>query len=175
VIPLTSQTSYHRAVIPSRSFFSGFDDFLSTPLFIDEVTVPIIANVERQANSVLRKSSPCYEVTEDEHQFQLAVDVPGVKAGDLNIQLEQGGRVLRLSGGRKIRSADGKSLSESKFEKSFTIDRSIDCNKITANLADGVLVISAPKDTKRDEVQKILVTENPHKAVECQQEASASA
>jgi len=73
-------------------------------------TVPMIRNYERQgsSNSILRRSSPCYEVTEDEKQFQLAVDVPGVKAGDLNIQLEQGGRVLHLSGGRKVRSADGK-------------------------------------------------------------------
>jgi HSP20 family protein len=164
-------THHHKAIIPTHSFFSGFDDFLSTPFFTDEepiVTVPIIANFERQANSILRRSSPCYEVTEDETQFQLAVDVPGVKAGDLNIQLEQGGRVLRLSGGRKVRSADGKNASESKFEKSFTIDRSIDANKITANLADGVLVITAPKDVKKDEVQKIAVTEHPHKLSESQ-------
>jgi len=157
---------HHKAIIPTHSFFSGFDDFLSTPFFTDEepiVTVPIIANFERQANSVLRRSSPWYEVTEDDKQFQLAVAVPGVKAGDLNIQLEQGGRVLRLSGGRKVRSADGKSFSESKFEKIFTIDGSIDLNQITANLADGVLVITAPKDVKKDEVQKIVVTEHAHK------------
>lgn len=162
---------HHKIIIPAHSFFSGFDDFLSTPLFMDQqVTVPIIPNYERQggANSVLRRSSPCYEVTEDEKQFQLAVDVPGVKAGDLNIQLEQGGRVLRLSGGRKVRSSDGKSVHESKFEKSFTMDRSIDSSQISANLADGVLVITAPKHTKQDEVQKIVVTEYPHKAVENQ-------
>ena len=164
-------THHHKALIPSHAFFSGFDDFLSTPFFTNDepvVTVPIIANFERQANSILRRSSPCYEVTEDEKQFQLAVDVPGVKAADLNLQLEKGGRVLRLSGGRKVRSADGKSFSESKFEKSFTIDRSIDSNKITANLSDGVLVVTAPKDVQKDEVQKIVVTEHPHKAAESQ-------
>lgn len=165
-------THHHKAIIPSHAFFSGFDDFLSSPFFTDEepaVTVPIIANFERQANSILRRSSPCYEVTEDDKQFQLAVDVPGVKAGDLNIQLEQGGRVLRLSGGRKVRSADGKSVNESKFEKSFTIDRSIDSNKISANLADGVLVITAPKHTKQEEVQKIVITEHAHKTAESHQ------
>jgi len=163
---------HHKAIIPAAgSFFSGFDDFFSTPFFTEEsplVTVPLISNFERQANSVLRRSSPCYEVTETDRQFQLAVDVPGVKAEDLNIQLEQGGRVLHLSGGRKVRSSDGKSFSESKFEKSFTIDRSIDSSKITANLADGVLVITAPKDVKMDEVQKITVTELPHTTVTTQ-------
>lgn len=164
---------YHQnIIIPSRSFFSGFDDFLSTPLFMDpQVTIPIIPNYQRQegVNSILRRSSPCYEVTEDDKQFQLAVDVPGIKAGDLNIHLEQGGRILHLSGGRKIRSPDGKTFNESRFEKSFTMDRSIDSNQITANLADGVLVITAPKHTKQDEVHKIIITEYPHKVTESQQ------
>ena len=113
---------------------------------------------------VLRRSSPCYEVTEDDTQFQLAMDVPGVKAQDIDISLENGGRVLRVTGGRKIRQtlADGSiTSSESKFEKSFTMDRSVDTERISANLSDGVLVISAPKDPQSNESRKIHIVEGP--------------
>lgn len=43
---------------------------------------------------VLRRTSPCYEVTENEKEFQLSVDLPGVKANDVHVELEEGGRVL---------------------------------------------------------------------------------
>ena len=69
-----------------------------------------------------------------------------------------------MTGGRKIRQtlADGSiTSSESKFEKSFTMDRSVDTTKITANLTDGVLVITAPKDPESNDVKKISIVEGP--------------
>ena len=153
-----------RPFMSSNALFSGFDDFFSTPFMTDVAATPFLTNLDRNAGMVLRRSSPCYEVTEDDKQFQLAMDVPGVKKQDLDISLEHGGRVLKVTGGRKIRQtlADGSiTSSESKFEKSFTMDRTVDTTNITANLTDGVLVISAPKDPASNDVKKISIVEGP--------------
>ena len=121
---------------------------------------------------VLRRSSPCYEVTENDNQYQLAADVPCVKFNDINIELEQD-RVLRISGRRNVNRSeeDGTVIaSETKFEKRFVLDHNIDTEKVTANLQDGVLTITAPKDVERKTIQKIAITEgaatveNPQKS-----------
>jgi HSP20 family protein len=100
----------------------------------------------------VRLATPRYEMSENDKEFKLAVDVPGVKPGDMKVKLEQDGRVLRLTGERKIQ--DGSWKSEMKFEKAFLLDKKIQSDKITANFSDGVVVITAPKvpliDPKKD-------------------------
>eukprot|EP00590_Aulacoseira_subarctica_P007162 CAMPEP_0172426106 /NCGR_PEP_ID=MMETSP1064-20121228/35793_1 /TAXON_ID=202472 /ORGANISM="Aulacoseira subarctica , Strain CCAP 1002/5" /LENGTH=186 /DNA_ID=CAMNT_0013169493 /DNA_START=148 /DNA_END=708 /DNA_ORIENTATION=+ len=95
------------------------------------------------APSTVRRTTPRYEITEDDYEFKLAVDVPGVKAGDMKIKLEQDGRVLRLTGERKIQ--DGNWTSACNFERAFLLDKKIQTDKIVANLSDGVVIITAPK------------------------------
>ncbi len=91
----------------------------------------------------MRHSSPRYEVTENEKQFRLAVDVPGVKEDNMKIELENDGRVLHLFGGRKEKTET--SFKEFKFDKRFTLGKNLDTSKLTAHLSDGVLVLTAPK------------------------------
>jgi Molecular chaperone (small heat shock protein) len=153
-----------RLGFPTNSLFSGFDDFFSPPSFSqDFAAVPFLTDVRRDPDMVLRRSSPCYEVTENDKQYQLAIDVPGVKLKDIEIELEQD-RVLRISGGRKVHKTDDDgtvSTSESKFEKRFVMDQSIDTSKVSANLQDGVLTITAPKNIEHSKVHKIAITEGP--------------
>lgn len=106
--------------------------------------------------------SPKYEITNTEDKFELAVDVPGVKASDVNVTLEDDGKVLAISGERQSKG-DSYSYS-SKFYQSFSLDPAIITEKFDANLKDGVLVISAPKDVKKIEAstQNIPITENEH-------------
>mmetsp|Transcript_9651 Transcript_9651/g.14885 ORF Transcript_9651/g.14885 Transcript_9651/m.14885 type:complete len:183 (+) Transcript_9651:209-757(+) len=147
-------------------FFRGFHDFFPTPMLTDDsgAATPFLTNPEDGGMMAkLRHSSPFFEVTEDDKQFQLAVDVPGMKLEDMDVQLEHGGRVLHLNGARKVRQdlpGGGMTQSESKFEKRFTLDHTVDIHKITANLADGVLVITAPKqEAAPSNVRKIVITE----------------
>ena len=49
--------------------------------------------------------------------------------------------------------------SETKFEKRFVLDHNIDTGKVTANLQDGILTITAPKDVDHKIIQKIAITE----------------
>jgi HSP20 family protein len=102
--------------------------------------------------------SPGYQVVDDENKFQVSVDVPGVKFEDLNINIEEDGKLLTLSGSRE-KTKDGYSYS-SKFYQSFYLDPSIDTDKISANLQNGVLTVTAPKDMKKveDAIKKIPIT-----------------
>jgi HSP20 family molecular chaperone IbpA len=119
------------------------DDFFGMTMRPSYRPMPLMRNLETNADAILRQSSPCFEIHEDDTKFQLSVEVPGVKVEDMTVQVEQNGRVLRLSGGRKIKKGD--EVTETHFEKSFRLHRNIDASKITANLADGILIVTAPK------------------------------
>jgi HSP20 family protein len=143
----------------------GFDDFFAPvpfptrePSLFD--LMPVFPDLERDPNSVLLRSSPGFEINESEDKYQIAVDVPGVKASDMTVNLEQEGRVLHITGGRKV-VREG-TTSETKFEKRFTIGRNVDTEKMAANLSDGVLVLTAPKKEKEEKpVFNIAITEGP--------------
>jgi len=142
--------------------FFGFDDFLApTPFLRDpfEEWMPVIRNLDRELdNPILRRSSPGYEINETDDKYSIYMDVPGVKASDITAQLEHDGKVLHVSGGRKIEKEG--TTTEVKFEKRFTIGQNIDATKVTADLSDGVLTLSAPKIKKAEpEPMKIQITE----------------
>lgn len=104
------------------------------------------------------QTSPRYEITDTDEKFQVAVDVPGMKADDIAINFEEDGQVLSISGTRESSSENYRFTS--KFSQSFSIDPAVDVDKFTANLENGVLIISAPKDLKRIEanVRSIPIT-----------------
>ena len=120
--------------------------------------MPVLRNFDRDDNMVVHRSSPGYEINEDDTKYQIAVDVPGVKAADMNVELEHGGHVLQLSGSRKL--LKGETVNEAKFDKRFTIGDNIDTSKLSANLADGVLVVTAPKKKEEEKTFKIAITES---------------
>jgi HSP20 family protein len=158
----------------NNHLFAGFDDlFAPTPFFHRDPIfdlMPIFPDLERLTDSVLVRSSPGYEINETDDNYQIIVNVPDVKAGDMSVQLENDGRVLHISGRRKVVKDD--TTTETKFEKRFTIGRNVDTQKVTANLADGVLVLSAPKIEKKEApIFNIAITEGP---LEETQDASTS-
>merc|ERR1711933_323137 len=84
------------------------------------------------------------------------MDVPGVKEEDIDIKLDDG--QLTVQGQRTIGSET--SRFSSKFFRSFSLDPTVDVDSLAANLKNGVLTISAPKDPKRLEknVRRIPIT-----------------
>ena len=144
-----------------RPFFTtGFDElFFPTPFFKEmEDLMPVVANANREQDFSLLRSSPGYEISESDGKYQIHVDVPGVKAADMDISVNEG--VLKITGGRKTEK-DGV-VSESKFEKRFTVGDNIEIDKLSANLENGVLTLTAPKKEKTEKpVHKIAITEGP--------------
>lgn len=98
-----------------------------------------------------------HSVAENDKAFQLSVDLPGVKQSDISLKFDEG--VLKISGTRQF---GGQGQQPSSFVKSFALDQvSLDTTHATANLADGVLVVTVPKREKPI-AQTIPVTSHPH-------------
>jgi len=104
-----------------------------------------------------RSSFAKHYIHETDNSIQLSIDVPGVKANDLKVQADD--NVLNVSGSRKQIGTN----ENTTFVRSFAIDKhTADMSKMTANLADGVLVLNVPKRAKKQESVTITITENPH-------------
>ena len=138
----------------------GFDDLFDPRPYSFDDLMPVLTNRDRSDDMILTRSSPGFEIHEDDHKYSIAIDVPGVKVDDMEIKLEDNGRVLHLSGGRKVKKGD--QVSETKFVKRFTIGENVDTEKLTANLANGVLEVTAPKKVPtKKEAQVIKITQGP--------------
>jgi len=96
-----------------------------------------------------------YELVDNNEKFELTVDVPGVKEEDIEIKLED--NLLTVQGQRMAASETSK--FSSKFSKTFSLDQTVDVDKFTASLKDGVLTVSAPKDLAKleENVRRIPV------------------
>eukprot|EP00567_Pseudictyota_dubia_P017980 CAMPEP_0197432830 /NCGR_PEP_ID=MMETSP1175-20131217/818_1 /TAXON_ID=1003142 /ORGANISM="Triceratium dubium, Strain CCMP147" /LENGTH=264 /DNA_ID=CAMNT_0042961013 /DNA_START=71 /DNA_END=865 /DNA_ORIENTATION=+ len=141
--------------------FSTFDDFFGSPLMLNPSS-PFSERANRLSDfAVVRRPRPSYELTGDEEKVQLVVNIPGAKAEDIKVEIEQNGCVIRLSGVSKV-NEDGVSI-ESQFEKAFMLGpqgMSFDEDNITAKMVDGVLTITAPKITEEvKEPRRISITE----------------
>merc|ERR1711907_889093 len=104
---------------------------------------------QQQAAATLYSSSAAaastthrYELVDNNEKFELTVDVPGVKEDDIEIKLED--NLLTVQGQRMAASKTSK--FSSKFSKTFSLDQTVDVEKFTASLKNGVLTVSAPKD-----------------------------
>ena len=103
----------------------------------------------------LRRSSPRFDIVEGEKEFKVAMEVPGLSLDDVKVEFNDGSNTLRMTGGRKVKEGD--ETYESHFEKHFRIGNYIDADKIEANLENGILVVSLPKDEKFMDVRTIPI------------------
>lgn len=100
-----------------------------------------------------------YGITQDDKQLRIVVDVPGAKASDISLQLEEDGRLLRISSETKSEH-EGISV-RSHFERSFTLSRDIDTSNMAGSIDNGVLTISAPRyEEAKETTRRIDVPES---------------
>jgi HSP20 family protein len=96
--------------------------------------------------------SPRADIMEGDREFKIALDLPGVKAGDMDISLEN--QTLTVKATRNQALAEGfqsrrrERPNSGRFERSFTLGSAVDADKIGARLEDGVLLITLPKSDK---------------------------
>jgi len=93
-----------------------------------------------------RNLVPASHVLEENGQVEVRIEMPGVAKGDLELQVE--GQELTVVGRRQEAAADGTWLLRERprgdFRKTFSVDGSIDLDKVEAQLADGVLTLILP-------------------------------
>jgi HSP20 family protein len=92
--------------------------------------------------------TPDVDIFETEKGLTLLADMPGVKVGDLNIDLRE--NVLTLDG--DVKTPEGENevsvFSEyrtGKYYRQFNLSEIIDQSKIEATMTDGVLRLTLPK------------------------------
>ncbi|KAI2496163.1 Hsp20/alpha crystallin family [Fragilaria crotonensis] len=90
-------------------------------------------------------------------KVQLSIDLPGVKASALKVQVED--KILSVSASRDIHTEYG--LREVEYHRRFRLDDSIDSQRATANLAEGVLILTAPKIQKAGSRTIPITTNDP--------------
>lgn len=89
--------------------------------------------------------TPACDILETREAVIVRAEVPGVKREDIEISLDNG--VLTLRGSRKLEQETEERTfyrierSYGSFVRSFTLARSVDPDRISANLEDGVLEI----------------------------------
>ena len=87
-----------------------------------------------------------YKIEEDDKNYFIEMDMPGVKKEDLEIGIKE--NILSIYAERKKedKTENKESVVVSKYEQSFNISaKGIDVDNIQANLDNGVLKITLPK------------------------------
>jgi len=91
--------------------------------------------------------TPRFDIFEDDNEFVLMGDLPGVGSQDLDVKYEN--QELTIHGKVAPRCAGGTCFAEEygvgDFRRSFTIGDQIDGSQIAAELKEGVLTIHLPK------------------------------
>ena len=105
-------------------------------------------------------SSPAVDIVEKEKAYEVAAELPGLEAGDIEVSLS--GDVLTIKGEKKEEKETKEKnyyLSERRygsFQRSFRLPEGFDRDKIDANFEKGVLQISLPKLANVVEQQKTI-------------------
>ncbi|MDD3095753.1 MAG: Hsp20/alpha crystallin family protein, partial [Candidatus Marinimicrobia bacterium] len=120
----------------SRFYNSLLDDFFSDPFFSAERSEPV-------------HWVPRVEVEENEDEYVMHLEVPGMKKNDIDISVKD--NVITISGEKKERVHKKDSqchLNEicyGKFSRSFQLPNNVDTEKIKGNWESGILSIEIPK------------------------------
>ncbi len=104
--------------------------------------------------------APTLDVSETDNEVDVKMDLPGMKAEDIDIQVHN--NVLTIRGDRaeqteeKARKFLRIERRSGSFARSVALPSVVDENKVDATYKDGVLTISMPK-TKEAQAKKIPV------------------
>jgi HSP20 family protein len=92
---------------------------------------------------------PAVDIAEDADRIVVTAEVPGMKQEDIEINFDGG--LLTIRGARKFEKEDNERTyhrlerAYGSFVRTFTLPRTVDADKITANYKDGVLDVVIPK------------------------------
>jgi len=92
---------------------------------------------------------PPVDITEDETNFIIRAELPGVKKQDVSITVQNGVLTVRGEKKQEVEKKEGNvhrvERSYGTFQRSFTLPTSVKSDKIEASYDNGVLAISLPK------------------------------
>lgn len=136
-----------RRVWPSRpTFDSPFADF-------DEVRREMLRLLDTVASDTFGDVGagvfPPMNITQDEDNFYLRAEVPGIKPNEMSISAVR--NRVSVAGSREIQiehertSYHRKERPEGSFNRTVTLPANIDAERVEARYADGILTLTLPK------------------------------
>ena len=106
------------------------------------------------------KVSPRTNIHEGEKAYHVELMVPGFNKGDFNINIENDVMTVSAHKEEKNEEKEGNKVVFSEyrvedFERSFTLSKDVDNNKIEASYENGILHLDIPK--KKESIVKKLI------------------
>jgi HSP20 family protein len=94
---------------------------------------------------VYERDTSHYEVVENEGSFDLHVELPGIKKGHLSLKVHE--NHLSIKADNTVESDSNEKLTRlnKRYEKTFKLPVSVDQDKISSTLEDGILSVKLPK------------------------------
>ena len=141
-------------------FFAGFADMrremdrlfnemsADFGLFPHRLKFPSIKSIPA-FKSVTGAAEPKVDVTENDKAITVTAELPGMEEKDVNVSVGDG--YISISGEKKSEKEEktkGGYLQErsyGSFQRSFRLPNTVNADKITADLAKGVLTVTLPK------------------------------
>ncbi|MEY2987610.1 MAG: hypothetical protein RJB13_1131 [Pseudomonadota bacterium] len=152
----------NRALLPSKLWNSSF----SSNFFrrMDRLFEDVMSEFSEFSlrDQSLHEYEPACDLIERENDIQFCLDLPGMHAKDINVELT--GNVLVVSGERKLERKEDKVNSHyherrlGAFERRFSLPENVNAEKIQAHFDSGVLTLTLPK-TAQSQRKKINIIE----------------
>ena len=97
-----------------------------------------------------RSTAPAINVLETAQAYKIELAVPGMTKNDFNVNLDHDNNLV-IDMEKKTDKNDTnarflrREFSYTKFQQTMIMPENVDCNKITANVENGILTIELPK------------------------------
>jgi HSP20 family molecular chaperone IbpA len=114
-------------------------------------------------SSRMDRATPRYAIQDLEDTIELSMEVPGVKAEDITVEIEDE-RLLRVKGSRTL--MEHGTVSKIEFDQAFDVGDDISTPDIKVELSSGILRISAPKRKYEAKKTKIPIEVRESSSVE---------
>ena len=134
---LTKHT--HNPIAEIERAFNGF--FNLTPVF-------------HQLEEVY-KTGDQVRFSQDENSLGVQIDLPGVGRDDLDLSTDTDQREVYIKAKRKVKAYDGE--KEQTYNRSFSVGREFDLNKIDFSYVNGVLEVDVPRRKKEEYIKTYTV------------------
>ena len=102
-----------------------------------------------QAASMAGPWVPAVDVRETNDAIEVVAELPGLRPEDVEVSIEN--NVLSFSGEKKDTERNGEGeyhlveRRSGRFERSFTLPRTVDAERISARFENGLLTVTLPK------------------------------